>query len=782
MGGPQDRVDFFISYTAADRAWAEWIAWQLEAERYTTVLQAWDFAPGENFVVRMRDALEQADRTIAVLSEAYLASRYSTDEWTGAFLHDDSGQERLLPVRVEACALSRLLATRIYIDLAGASRPTARQRLLDGVRRGRRRPDREPPGPWGTAGGALRRDQEEPRFPAQGPSITNLPRRNLNFTGRTKLLEGLHSTLQSSAGSAVTQTEATEAISGLGGIGKTQLALEYAHRYASDYDLIWWIGAEQPTTVIAALAELAGRLGIAERPDQAEMVDALWEDLRGRDRWLLVFDNAEQPAELQPYLPPGGGGHVLVTSRWAAWGEWARPLQLGVMSREEAVAFLYKRSGTQDEQAAAALAEALGNLPLALAEAAAYIEQTQVSLEELQLVRERAVELFGLDRPARAERRVATVWALSLERVQEEAPAAEALLQLCAFLAPDEIPRSLPREHAALLPEDLGHLARDLLAYNNALGVLGRYSMATVTPTALGLHRLVQAVIRAGFEDREGQWAQVAVELINAAFPEDSWEVARWPTCQQLLPHLLAVAEHAERLAVAHEQTGALLQRASRYLRARGQPRQARPLAERALTLTQQVLGPEQPTVGDRHDELGRALRDAGDYQAARQHLEQALAIQTTAYGADDSRVGNRHNELGLVLWNLGDLADARAELERALEIGQATLGPDHPEMATWHNNLGNVLADLGDLAGARTQLEQALEITKATLGPDHPTMATRHSNLGLVLADLGDLADARTHHERALDIGQATLGSHHPKIAHIRRNLDDVLQQPGDE
>ena len=300
MGGPQGQVDFFISYTAADRSWAEWIAWQLESERYTTVLQAWDFAPGENFVVRMRDALEQADRTIAVVSEAYLASRYSTDEWTGAFLDDESGQERLVPVRVEACALPRLLATRIYIDLAGTSRPTAKQRLLEGVKRGRRRPDREPPGPWGTTGGPLRREQDEPRFPAQGPSITNLPRRNLNFTGRTELLEGLHRTLQSSAGSAMTQTEATEAISGLGGIGKTQLALEYAHRYASDYDLIWWIGAEQPTTVIAALAELAGRLGIAERPDRAEMVEALWEELRGRDRWLLVFDNAEQPAELQP--------------------------------------------------------------------------------------------------------------------------------------------------------------------------------------------------------------------------------------------------------------------------------------------------------------------------------------------------------------------------------------------------------------------------------------------------------------------------------------------------
>jgi tetratricopeptide (TPR) repeat protein len=453
--------------------------------------------------------------------------------------------------------------------------------------------------------------------------------------------------------------------------------LEYAHRYGADYDLIWWIGAEQPTTVIAALAELAGHLGIAERPDQTEMVEALWEELRGRDRWLLVFDNAEQPADLQPFLPPGGRGHVLVTSRWAAWGEWARPLHLGVLSRKEAVAFVCTRIGAQDKQAAGALAEALGDLPLAPAEASAYIEETQVSLDEyLQLVQERAVELFGLDQPAAAERRVATVWSLSLERVQEEAPAAEALLQLCAFLAPDDIPRSLPREHAVLLAEELGQLARDLLAYNNALGVLGRYSLASVTPTALAVHRLVQAVIRARLGEREGQWAQVALELLDAAFPEDSSEVARWPTCQRLLPHLLAVTEHAERLAIAGEQIGELLSRASLYLRSRGQPPQARPLAERALTLTLQALEPDHPTVGDRHAELGRVLRDAGDYPAAHQQLEQALAIHITAYGKNDSKVGYRHSNLGLVLWNLGDLAGARTHHERALEIGQATLGP----------------------------------------------------------------------------------------------------------
>jgi len=242
-------------------------------------------------------------------------------------------------------------------------------------------------------------------------------------------------------------------------VGKTSLAVEYAYRQRASFDVVWWLRAEEPATLTGDFTALAGALNVPEQTqtDPAVVVTAVHRWLASHDRWLLVFDNVTQPEDVVSLFPQGGTGQVLVTSRWSAWREWATPLRLEVLSRQEAVAFLHKRTGTSDEQAAAALAEALGDLPLALAEAAAYIEQTQTSLEEyLQLVRTRAVELFGLDQPTGAERRVATVWSLSLERVQEEAPAAEALLHLCAFLAPDEIPRALPREHAALLPEELG--------------------------------------------------------------------------------------------------------------------------------------------------------------------------------------------------------------------------------------------------------------------------------------------------------------------------------------
>jgi tetratricopeptide (TPR) repeat protein len=784
MGGPPGQVDYFISYTKADRAWAEWIAWQLKTEGSTVVLQAWDMVPGLDFLHEMQKATTTAKRTLAVLSPAYFTSQFSEAEWRVAFADDPSGeQRRLVPVRVVDFKPAGLLATRIYIDLVGKDRQAARVALLEGIKaQPAAVPTEEPgfPGEQPAAVEVFAPAQEEPRLPSALPSVWRVPYpRNWSFTGRQDMLEELAAGLGGGTATAITQ-----AIAGLGGVGKTSLAVEYVYRQRGALDVVWWVRAEEPATLTSDFTALAAALNLPEQTqtDPVVVVAALHRWLAGHGRWLLIFDNVTQPEDVTPLLPPAGGGQVLVTSRWAAWGEWAKPLRLEVLSRNEAVAFVRKRTGTTDERGAAALAETLGDLPLALAEAAAYIEETQVGLEEyLQLVQERAVELFGLAQPTGAERRVATVWSLSLERVRGEAPAADELLHLCAFLAPDDIPRSLPREHAALLPEELGQLARDLLAYNKALGVLGRYSLATVTPAALGLHRLVQAVIRARLKDREGPWAQVAVELLDAAFPEDSWEVARWPTCQRLLPHLLAVTEHGERLKVAGEHTEAVLYRASIYLRSRGRPRQARPLAERALALTQQALEPDDPTVGDRHDELGRALREAGDYPAARHHLEQALAIHTAAYGADDSRIGDRHNELGVVLWNLGDLDGARTQLERALAIGQATLGPNHPTMATRHDNLGTVLRLLGDLDGARSQHQRTLEIGQAILGPDHTTMATAHSNFGTVLWQLGDLDGARTQLERALAIGQASVGPDHPDMASSHSNLGLVLRDLGD-
>jgi tetratricopeptide (TPR) repeat protein len=763
------RHDFFVSYTGSDRAWAEWIAWQLEAAGFTTLLQAWDFAPGRNWAHLMQRGTVESRRTIAVLSSAYLESAFGEAEWLAAFANDPTGEHGLLiPVRVEEVEPPGLLRTRVYLDLVGLSGDTARQRLLDAVSQTRLKPAREPEYP-GFPGSS----RAEPRYPGHGPDITNLPARSPVFVGRGTVLEGLYEQLQ---------TERI-AIHGLGGVGKTQLVLQYANLHADAYDMVWWIPASRTTTAVASLAALARHLGVRERADQGEMLAELMEALRRREHWLLVYDNAEAPGQLLPLLPHAGSGHVLITSRNPAWSRVARPVKLEVLSRQESVALLRKGTGDKDEASARAIAELLGDLPLALEEAAAYVEETQVGLDEyLELARDRTVELLGLDHPTGEEQRVATTWSVTLDRIRVEVPAAEALLELCAFLAPEDIPRDLPPRDSERLPSLLAHAVNDPLAYNQAVRALGRYSLMQVERGALGVHPMVQAVVRARIPSTAARrWAEAAVQLLRDRVPEQSWEVTAWPTCQRLLPHVLVAVEHAERLGVAGEAAGWLLNRVAAYLEARGQPRQARPVAQRALAITQVALGPNDLAVGEEHDTLGRILRRLGDLDGARDQLRKALVVFERAVGPWHADIATLRGTLAQVLLGLGELAGAEQQLKKALEIFAATLGPEHPEVVGVHNELARLLWANRDLVGAKLQLQRALAVTETTYGPNHPYVATIRSNLGSVMQDAEDLEGAREELQRALGIFVTILGRDHPDVGTARSKLGRVLRELGD-
>jgi hypothetical protein len=597
-------ADFFVSYTSADRTWAEWVAWQLEQAGYRVIVQAWDFEPGDNFVVRMRDALEQADRTLALISAAYLASPYCTDEWTGAFVHDPDGRNSLLQVRIEDCELPRLLRAQIYIDLAHLPREQARARLLAGVKEGRRKPPTEPPFPHNPAG------EDGPRFPGQAPELTNLPPRNPDFSGRDRALEELHEQLTAGVATALVQAAT---VHGLGGVGKTQLALEYAHRHAAEYDVIWWVPAELPAAIPGLLGGLARRLGVPEQTGEAELLAGLWDALRKRDRWLLVYDNAEGHRHLAPYRPPGGGGRVLITSRAPTWDRGTATLPLDVLEREEAVTFLRRRTGSADTYTLAALAEALGDLPLALEQAAAYMDEAHTTADDyLALYQEHHEELLNLGNPLTTEQTVATTWQVALDRLRV-IPGAHDLLAMCSFLAPDDIPRALLREHADELPEPLRQTVRQPLMYNRAISALGRYSLVTVTKETLTVHRLVQAVIRASLNpDDQRRWAGTALRLVDAAFPRDSGDVAFWP----LVPHAMAVVPHAQNLGVEIGSWDNLwIDAVFAIWEFTG-----------AATVFQEKLEAHDPDALEMVMDLVKTIQMDGDLERARKFYEQALA------------------------------------------------------------------------------------------------------------------------------------------------------------
>jgi tetratricopeptide (TPR) repeat protein len=783
--------DFFVSYTQTDRAWAEWLAWELEAAGYTTVLQAWDMPAGTAFVHAMDQAVQHTRHTILVLSPAYLRSEMAEAEWRPAFKADPSGEgRRLLPVRVEACEPAGLLADRVWIDLVGADEATARARLQEEIARALRGPGRPATAPRFPHVPTPAVDR--PRFPTALPPVWNVPfRRNPDFTGRDELLGSLADRLAGGGTAAVTQV-----LQGAGGVGKTTLAVEYAYRHRGRFDAVWWVRAEEPATLLSDLTDLAAALGLAEasQADQQLTVAAVRRWLADHDRWLLILDNAPDPkhktggrpplARLVDLVPQVLHGQVLVTSRDASWEHHAVLAELEVFRPEEAVAFLMARSGATDEQAAEQVAALLGYLPLALEQAGAYVRETRMPLATYvdRLRRFPALTIAkGHPRDRDPADTVATTWQVSLDHVRS-VPGAVELLEVCAFLGPEEIPRELFTQQFDPPSEVLAVLVDDPFAFDEAVVAVRRYGLVKADEQSLTVHRLVQQVIRDRIDPvQHHHRAATALRLVRAAFPTRHADPDAWPAYARLLPHALAATGHAEALAVEPEQAAGLLTEAGLYLWQRADHRQARAVFERALALYEARLGPDHPTTAASLNNLGYALQAQGDLPAARAVFERALAIDEAHLGPDHPATATSLDNLATVLHRQGDLDTARTLQERALAIRETCLGADHPDTAWSLLGLAIISRAQGDLDTARTLHERALAIYEARLGADHPDTAGSLSNLARVLADQGDLDTARTLHERALTIRESHLGAEHPHTADSLSNLAGVLADQGD-
>jgi tetratricopeptide (TPR) repeat protein len=721
----------------------------LERAGYTTIIQSWDLHPGSNFVLEMDRAVSGAERTIALLSPDYLAARYPQSEWSAAFAND-----KLLPVRVRECEIKGVLAPIAYIDLVGLTEIAATGALLEGARHGRAKPATAPRFPTAAA--------QAPHFPGALPGIWNVPHlRNPNFTGREQLLRELRASLTSG------RTAAIVPIAGLGGAGKTQLALEYAYRHTADYEIVWWVRAEDPATLTADYALLATELGLPEKDlaDQQATAAAVRSWLGHNPNWLLILDNARSAADCRGHLPMGAAGHVLITSRDPNWGSVAKPLKLPVLPRPEAVEFLQKRCGRDEPAAAGELCDALGDLPLALDLVGAYIEETGGSIAEyLELYRSRPRELLTDT--------VAATWEISFERLQTEAPLAPELLYLVAFLAPDDID-----------PKLVSPGFTDAMQFDRARVALRRYSLIDVTGGSIAVHRLVQAVTRDRLarEGQEQKWAETALELVNSAFPFELNVVETWSPSARLLPQALAAAGHCERLAAAGEPTQHLLNGTGLYLYNRGQLEEAERVLKRALAIAENVYGPDHPDVAAIANNIGANLKAHGDPAGALQYIERALAIGEKAHGPDHPNVATLANNIGLILKEQGDLAGALQYTRRALAIGEKVFGPDHPQVAIFANNIGTILQDQGDRAGALQYTQRALAIDEKAYGPDHPTVATFANNIGQILNDQGDLAGALQYAHRALAIDKKVYGPDHPEVATDAKNIGRILHDQGD-
>ena len=759
-------ADFFISYTKADRAWAQWVAWHLREAGHSTELDVEDWRAGENFVLKMHAASANAGRMLAVLSPDYLSATYTQPEWAAAFV-----QNNLVPVRVRECELKGLLAAILYIDLLGLEEEAAVKALLAGVA-GPTRLKEKPifPGAAGTAAPI----GERPRFPGTLPPVWNVPHtRNLNFTGREAELDALEQSLTPGRAAALTQ-----AIHGLGGVGKTQTAVEYVYRHLDQYEAVWWVRAEQPSTLAADYAALAGPLGLPERaePDQAAVVQAVRRHLGQSRRWLLVFDNADDPDAVPPYLPQGGGGQVLITSRSPHWGNRAQKVSVDVWDRPSAVAFLRKRTGQADEAAADALAEALGDLPLALEHAAAYCEQTGKSLAAyLKLYQARQLDLFRAAKPpADYHSTVTTTWRLAFDKVRA-VPLASDLLTLCAFLAPDAIPRDVLRRALSGADES----AWDEMAEDAALAALRSYSLVGVTDDFLSVHRLVQSALRDSLAAEERRlWAERAVRAVEDAFPYMKFET--WPQCERLLPHALACARWIEEQDFAFAQAARLLNQAGTYLQARARYAEAEPLYRRALEINEATLGKEDPLTAVSLSNLAGLCQAQGRYPEAAPLLARALDIDEKVLGPEHPDTATGLNNLAGLYDILGQYDKAEALYRRALDIRERALGPGHPQTAAGLNNLALLCKNQRRYAEAEPLYVRALAIREASLGPEHPDTAQSLNNLASLYKAQRRHAEAEPLYVRALDIDEKVLGPEHPSTATGLNNLAELYRAQG--
>jgi tetratricopeptide (TPR) repeat protein len=565
--------------------------------------------------------------------------------------------------------------------------------------------------------------------PGRVPEVWGkVPQRNKNFTGRKELLDQLREGIAGEITAVLPQASpggldaAPHALHGLGGVGKTQVAIEYAHRFRSEYDVVWWISADQPVLVRSSLAGLAPHLGLPPATSTgiedaaAAVLDAL---RRGEPyaRWLLIFDNADQPEDIKEFIPHGSG-HVLITSRNHRWEGVVDTVAIDVFSRAESMQFLNRRVPKAiSEPDAHELADKLGDLPLALEQAGALQAETGMPVDQyLQLLEKQTSLLLAEGKPTEYPVSMTAAWALSVASLTEKLPEAVELLRCSAFFGPEPIPRDVFGQGSESIDPRLQSIISNPILLSRAIRELGRYALARIDSAArtIQVHRLIQALLRDSLDDPERQRIRHEVHLLLAgATPEDPNDTVGWPRYFELLAHIRP------------------------SLIAECQDEEVRRFALNVV----------------------RYLYRSGDYRSAQEFVEGFLDEWTDSTGEDrlDVLVARRH--LGIVLRELGRFREAY-ELNRAtLERMRRLVGPEYDETLLLTNSHGADLRARGEFRAAKDHDEDSRQRHETAFGLDDANTLRAMSNLALDYGLVSDYLGARSLHEDTY-LRQSRIGS----------------------
>jgi tetratricopeptide (TPR) repeat protein len=626
------------------------------------------------------------------------------------------------------------------------------------------------------------------RSPATRSTIWTVPHgHNPFFTGRTQVFDNLHREL--AARSKV-------AISGMGGIGKTQTAAQYARHHREEYKAVLSANAGSKDSLESDFGALAATLNLPVRNDSdkknATIAVKRWLD--EHSGWLLILDNADDFELVSDLLRREWAGHILLTTRAHATGSISK-VDLNVMGSEEGALLLLRRAkliapdetlgaaSEADRESATEITRELGGLPLALDQAGAFIEEMSSSLAEYlehyrlegnQLTVEHGGYIPDHDP-------VTITFSMAFRNVAESSAAAADLVKVCAFLAPDAIPEEFFATGASEMGENLASMAGRGSNLIKVIGAAGRFSLIRrdATRRSIEIHRLVQQVLKDEMNTAERRlWAERIVRGMNATFPVVEYK--NWPLCERLLPHALEIARLIENYDLAFIESAQLLNDVGHYCFERAQYPEAERLFKQAQTIRERVLGPEDPNVAMSLSNLAALYHRLGRYEEAEPLFIRALAIREQTSEADDLGVSLILNNLAAFYESLGRYTEAKPLYERSLGIRERVYGPDNTGVATSLNNLAALYVHLDLQAQAETLFKRSLAIRERELGPDDPDVAGSLNSLAGIYNDQGRYAEAKPLLDRSLAIRERSLGPNHPDVAKVLNNLATFYERQG--
>jgi tetratricopeptide (TPR) repeat protein len=828
--------NILVSYCSVDWRWAEWIAWQLGEAGHTTILHAWSFEQQESKeTLEVQALLQKAEQTLMIVSADYLNYLYTQPEWASILCHyllqksqSTHNSPRVALVQVRECRhnFKEPLRALPYLDLVGCDEARSRELLLTFIE-GRCHTTLVPPSfPAPERPASKSTGGPHPALPESTLPTWNIPYpRDPFFTGGKKLLHTLHDTL-----TAATCTQ-PQALLGPCGIGKTALALEYAYRYRDDYQAVLWVRASSPDLFQADLAALCTTLHLAQQnePDQSAQYHAVKRWLHEHTGWLLILDAVDDMTTISDVLPLARTGFLLLTTRSPQLQKIAHCHELAPMEAEIAVLFLLRRSQrisrdtpfediTQsDRQAALALAQQLQYLPLALRQAAAYIEQTSCGLPHyLDMYRQLHITLLKKYETMLTTTLATLVvtWFLAFRKLAQTHPLAIELLQFCACFHTDEIPEMMIAEATNYLDSFL-QTSSEAPSVEDCLTKLTQFALisAHASRKTLALPSYIHDFLYEEMDaETQQHYAERAIQVIDRVFPDD--EYIPWSQCFPYLLHARSCLLLIDQWNINTIETAHFLNRVGAYLlahahyseaelfykhaldiwQAAGDPKhtqlvqlltslgityegqglyaQAEPLYERALAIDQQKWGAEHLNVAASLNNLASLYYVQGKYTQAEPLYLRATALYESAVESGHPDLAISFNNLAALYYMQGKYAQADQLCQQALAIWEAQAEQEHPHRIPCLNNAARLACAQAKYSQAERLFQRALQLSKSLLGSEHPLVGTVLNNLGELYHIMGKYAQAQTTYQQALHIREHRLGLNHPEVASTLNNL----------